>query len=91
MKAPNPETNATAGSGRPASDCCAVVCPNCGDLVPGLYSGPHEVTHCGCYHEGRGEITADTDYFWEVYEYDDHHGVRMRHNVADEATASEKP
>ena len=67
------------------SNCSAVVCPNCGDEVPGLYGGPHGVTHCGCYHEGRGEITADTDYFWEVYEYDDHHGVRLKQNGKDQA------
>jgi len=68
-----------------------VTCPNCGDQVPGLYSGPHCINHCGCYHEGRGEYQADTDYFWEVYEYDDHHGVRMRQNAQAQVTANPRP
>jgi hypothetical protein len=55
-----------------------VVCPNCGDIVPGLVSGVHGVTHCGCYYEGRGEYQADTDDFWKVYEYDTYHGVRLK-------------
>ena len=50
-------------------------------MASGLYGGPHGVTHCGCYHEERGKITADTDDFWLVYEYDDHNGMRLRQNA----------
>lgn len=34
-----------------------VLCPNCDEMVPGLYSGEAEVLHCGCFYEGNpGEV-----------------------------------
>lgn len=46
-----------------------VECPNCRDMVSGLYSGDHNVSHCGCYYEGRGNFTLETDPFWLTWEY----------------------
>ena len=53
-----------------AMACSAVCCPNCLEMVDGLYCGDHGVTHCGCYHEGGGIVSAETDEFWAVWEYD---------------------
>lgn len=46
-----------------------ITCPNCHELVPGLYGGDHGVVHCGCYYGGRGDVTDATDDFWDTWRY----------------------
>lgn len=49
-------------------------------MVPGLYSGDHEISHCGCYYTS-GEVTVDNDPFWQTWTYDEHGELCLIHDM----------